>query len=238
MARRWVVLSALTSVIVAPLMFLVDVPVIRMMPPRGTESLWPIRIFTDFAKSAYVLWTLAGALVLVVVAMPLMRGMSRAMFAALSVRIQYLFLSVFVAMIFGEVLKWIAGRGRPFVGGEANAFNFAPFTGTPAYASLPSGHALAACALAFAVSALWPRWRAAMWTFAALICVSRVVLLAHHPSDVVAGALTGVVAAMFVRYWFAARRIGFKIGAGGVIAPLEGPSWAAFKRVARKPFAP
>jgi undecaprenyl-diphosphatase len=64
------------------------------------------------------------------------------------------------------------------------------------------------------------------------------VLLAHHPSDVVAGALTGVVGAMLVRYWFAARRLGFKIGRDGSIEPLAGPSWPALKRVAREAFAP
>lgn len=237
MARRWVILSALASAVIAPLMLLIDVPTIRIMPPRGTESLWPVRIFTEFAKSAYVLWTLAVALVIVILTMPRLRGVSRSVLAALSVRVQYLFLSVFVAMIFGEILKFVAGRGRPFVGGEANAFNFSPFAGTPAFSSLPSGHALAAFALAFAVSSLWPRLRAFMWTFAVLICASRIVLLAHHPSDVVAGALTGIVAAMFVRYWFAARRLGFKIAADGTIKPLEGPSWTALKRVAREAFA-
>ena len=47
----------------------------------------------------------------------------------------------------------------------------------------------------------------AMIVYAILIAASRLVLLAHHPSDVVAGALIGVIGAMFVRYWFAARRV-------------------------------
>ena len=237
MARRGVILSALASLAILPLMFLIDVPAIRLMPPRGTVSLWPLQVFTELAKSTYLLWALAALLLLIVLTMPRLRGLSQSVLAALSVRVQYLFLSVFVAMLAGEVLKFVAGRGRPFVGGEPNAFNFSPFAGTPAFASLPSGHALAAFALAFAVSALWPRWRVAMWTYAVLICVSRIVLLAHHPSDVVAGALTGVIAAMFVRYWFAARRLGFKIGPDGAIAPLEGPSSTGLKRVAREAFA-
>ena len=85
------------------------------------------------------------------------------------------------------------------------------FAGTEAYASFPSGHAITSFALAFAVSAVWPRARVAMIVYAVLIAVSRLVLLAHHPSDVVAGALIGVVGAMVVRYWFAARRLGFAI---------------------------
>ena len=124
------------------------------------------------------------------------------------------------------------------VGGKADAFNFVPFAGTEAYASFPSGHAIASFALAFAVSALWPQARAPMIVYAMLIAASRLVLLAHHPSDVVAGALLGIVGAMFVRYWFAARRLGFAIRHDGTIVPLAGPSPAHLKRVARDAFAP
>ena len=61
------------------------------------------------------------------------------------------------------------------------------------------------------------------------------MLLAHHPSDVVAGALVGITGAMFVRYWFAARRLGFAIHGDGTIVPLPGPSSGRLKRVARGP---
>ena len=71
-----------------------------------------------------------------------------------------------------------------------------------------------------------------------LIALSRLVLLAHHPSDVVAGALVGVIGAMLVRYWFAARRLGFAIRRDGAIVPLPGPSLGHLKRVARDAFAP
>ena len=81
-----------------------------------------------------------------------------------------------------------------------------------------------AVALAFAVSAVWPQTRLVMIVYAVLILLSRLVLLAHHPSDVVAGALVGVIGAMVVRYWFAARRLGFAIRPGGAIVPLPGPS--------------
>ena len=71
-----------------------------------------------------------------------------------------------------------------------------------------------------------------------IIAASRLVLLAHHPSDVVAGALVGIIGAMFVRYWFAARRLGFAIQRDGTIVPLVGPSSGRLKRVARGAFAP
>ena len=47
-----------------------------------------------------------------------------------------------------------------------------------------------------------------------------------------------VIGAMFVRYWFAARRLGFTIGRDGSIEPLAGPSGTSLKRVAREALAP
>jgi len=238
MARRWLGLSVLAAIVIGVLMFAVDVAVITRMPARGTPSLWPLRHFTDLAKSEYVLWTLAIGLVLVLLILPRLTGVSRANLTALGLRVQYVFLAVLVAVLTSEILKYIIGRSRPFVGGEPNAFNFSHFAGNAAFESLPSGHATTAFALAFAVSALWRKAVPAMFTYAVLICITRVVLLAHHPSDVVGGALAGVIGAMAVRYWFAARRLGFSIRSDGAIEPLAGPSWAGLKRVAREAFAP
>jgi membrane-associated phospholipid phosphatase len=77
-----------------------------------------------------------------------------------------------------------------------------------------------------------------MIVYAVAIGLSRLVLLAHHPSDVVAGALVGVIGAMFVRYWFAARRLGFTIHSDGAVVALQGPSLEHLKGVARGPSAP
>jgi undecaprenyl-diphosphatase len=77
-----------------------------------------------------------------------------------------------------------------------------------------------------------------MIAYAIAIALSRLVLLAHHPSDVVAGALVGVIGAMAVRYWFAARRLGFAIRGDGAIVPLPGPSLGHLKRVAGGASAP
>jgi undecaprenyl-diphosphatase len=214
-------------------MYMLDVAEIRMMPPRGTPSLWWVRILTDFGKSAYVLWTLFALMVVVLIASAAMQGTVRALLLGLGTRMQFLFLAVLTPVLTGEVLKWVVGRGRPFVGGEANAFNFQHFVGGEAYASFPSGHANTAFALAFAVSALWPKARFVMLVYALIICATRLVLLAHHPSDVVAGALVGAIGAMVVRYWFAARRLGFAIERDGTIVALPGPSLERLKRVAR-----
>ena len=89
-----------------------------------------------------------------------------------------------------------------------------------------------------ALGALWPRARPVLWTYAVVIALSRVVLTAHFPSDVLAGAVVGVVGALLVRDWFAARGLAFLIGSDGIVRPLPGPSFARMKRVARALVAP
>lgn len=237
-ARRSLGFGALTAVVIITLMFLLDAYEIGLMPPRGTASLWPLRIVTDFGKSEYVLWTLFGLLILIVLLAPRLQGTSRAIWLSVGTRVQYIFLSVWLAVLLGELLKGTIGRGRPFVGGAANAFNFSHFAWSEVYASFPSGHATTSFALAFAVAALWPKLRMLMIAYAVIICSSRLVLLAHHPSDVVAGGLLGWIVAMAVRYWFAARHLAFIIRPGGHIDPLPGPSAAHVKRVAREALAP
>jgi membrane-associated phospholipid phosphatase len=208
------------------------------MPKRGTPSLWWVRILTDFGKDEYVLAALAVLLIVVALAAPALRGVRRALLLGLGTRLQFIFLAVAFSNLVTEVLKYAIGRGRPFVGGEPNAFHFSHFAGNPAYFSFPSGHATTAFALALAVSAVWPQARVAMAVYALVIAASRLVLLAHHPSDVVAGALVGTIGAMFVRYWFAARRLGFAIQRDGHIVSLVGPSSGRLKRVARGALAP
>ena len=237
-ARRSLWLTTGIGFAIIALMYMLDATEIGWMPPRGTTWLWPVRILTDFGKSAYVLWTLAAVLFVIALLFPWARGTARPVLTGFGVRLLFFFFAVLLPVLAGEVLKDIVGRGRPFVGGQANAFNFSHFAGTEAFASFPSGHATAAFALAFAVTAVWPQLRAVMLVYALLIASSRLVLLAHHPSDVVAGALLGVIGAMLVRYWFAARHLVFTIRRDGAIEPLAGPSWGHLKRVARGAFAP
>jgi membrane-associated phospholipid phosphatase len=217
--RRIAVLGAGGIVAIVLLMVAFDAIEIGLMPPRGAPGLEPVRILTDFGKDAYVLSLLAAVLIVIFVVTPLQPLAARGRLLRFATQVQYLFLAILVPVLCTDVLKWAIGRGRPFVGGTADPFNFAPFNGTAAYSSLPSAHAVTAFALAFAVAALWPRLRLAMYLYAIAIGLSRLVLLAHHPSDVVAGAVVGSIGAMAVSYWFAARRLGFAIRAGGRIVP-------------------
>lgn len=225
LARHWLWTVMLGGAVIVALMVLVDVPEIRLMPPRGTASLWPVRIITDFGKSNYVLMALGLGTCLVFVSSVFVQSTARTRMLALSGRFAFLFLAVLIPNAIGEILKGVIGRGRPFVGGTPDAFHYSHFAWTEAYASFPSGHAVTAFALAFALASLAPKWRVTIWAYAVLIAITRLVLLAHHPSDVLAGALVGVLGAMAMRYWFAARHLIFTIEPDGAIrATRDGPA--------------
>ena len=111
---------------------------------------------------------------------------------------------------------------------------FVPFKWSAAYAGLPSGHATTAFAVLAAFGTLWPRARTILLIYALLIAASRVVVTAHYPTDVLAGALVGVVGALMVRRYFALRRLGFSVGPDGVLHQYPGPSLKRIKSVARE----
>jgi len=220
LARNGLLTAALAAILIATLMIWFDAREIALMPPRGTAGLWPVRVLTDFGKDTFVLSIAAVLLLGIALVAPAMHGPVRARLLDIGLRLQFVLLAVSVPLAVGELLKWIVGRGRPFVGGEADPFNFVHFAGTEAYFSFPSAHAITAFALAFAVAAVWPRMRGVMIAYALVIAFTRLVLLAHHPSDVLAGASIGIIGAMCVRYWFAVRGLGFAVDPDGAISPI------------------
>jgi undecaprenyl-diphosphatase len=124
------------------------------------------------------------------------------------------------------------------VGGTLDPYLFSPFAWHAAFAGLPSGHATTAFAVLVAFGTLWPRARTVLLIYALLIAMSRVMVSAHYPSDVFAGALVGMAGAVLVRRYFAQRRLGFAIDADGKIHQYPGPSLRRLKAVARGLLAP
>ena len=165
---------------------------------------------TDFGLSGWFLIPFGcGLLALAAVISPTLSLMSRGVLTALAARFGFLFLAIGLPGLFVTIVKRLIGRARPYVGPFDDPFAYRPFIWRPEYASMPSGHSTTAVAAAIAIGAIWPRTRPVMWIYAVTIMASRVFVLAHHPSDVVAGALTGAVGAFLVRRWFAAHRLVF-----------------------------
>jgi membrane-associated phospholipid phosphatase len=213
-----------------------SVGVAQRVPEWLIEALDQI---TDFGKSVWFLVPIAVLLAAIAaLASPALAPTTRRVLAALAVRLGFLFLAIGLPGLCFALLKRLIGRARPLVEGGADPFIYRPLGWNVEYASLPSGHAIDAFAVATALGALWPRARPLLWSYAVVIALSRVVLTAHFPSDVVAGAVAGVVGALLVRDWFAARGLAFTLGADGVVRPPSGPSLARIKGVARQLVAP
>jgi undecaprenyl-diphosphatase len=213
-------------------MFTIDAPTII----AARQLSYPVHrlfaVITDLGKSGWFLWPLGLMLIVIAfAAAPRLGRIGERVLGAVAVRLTFLFLAIGVPGLFASLAKNMIGRARPFVGGSANPFLYHPFDWRPAYASLPSGHTTTAVAAAIAIGALWPRSRPYLWAYAVVIAVSRLVITAHHPSDVLAGALVGGVGALLVRDWFAARRLGFAVESDGSVMAMSGPSWQRLKRV-------
>ncbi len=108
-------------------------------------------------------------------------------------RFGFLFVTIAAPSLFATIIKRLIGRARPYVGSHDDLFAYLPFIWRAEYASMPSGHATTATAAAIAFGAIWPRLRGPMWLYALIIMATRVIIAVHHPSDVIAGALVGVV---------------------------------------------
>jgi membrane-associated phospholipid phosphatase len=234
--RRYRVHGIVACVAVVFCMIFVDQPAYRFALELPT---WLVDVFyeiTDFGRSGWILVPTGGViLVIALLASPALDHMTRGALAMVVVRIGFVFVAVGLPGLVAAIVKRWIGRVRP---SSLGPFAYEPFSWRPQYASLPSGHTLTAFAALVAIGALFPRARPFLWAFALLIAVSRVVVTAHYASDVVAGAAIGAFGALWVRDWFARRRLGFVVGSDGEVRALPGPSFDRIKKVARTLITP
>lgn len=235
LSGRSVAWALVALAVVIGTMVLVDA---RSVTQARALPYWLIEVFrelTDFGKAGWFLWPVGIALAAIACATPFLRDrFTSAVLGVFALRLSFIFAAIAVPGLFVSIVKRLIGRARPFVTGEADPFAWAYFVWRPDYASMPSGHTTSAFAAAFAIGALWPKARPFMWSYAVLIAVSRVVVTAHYPSDVLAGAVVGTLGALLVRNWFAARGLVFSVGQDGKVRPRSGPSARRMKKVARR----
>lgn len=118
-----------------------------------------------------------------------------------------------------NIVKRVIGRGRPLHLEVSDAPVFQYFLNDWTYQSFPSGHATTAFAFCFVISFLAPRSLPWMLALALLIALSRVVIGAHYPTDVLGGVVLGTLGAYAVRNFFAERRWVFRILPDGRVVP-------------------
>lgn len=111
-------------------------------------------------------------------------------------------IAVAIAALAANIAQGAIGRLRPNQGSSPLAFT-RPFAEllNKENVSFPSGEAATAFALACALTRLLPRGRPVFYAAGVLAAVARLANGAHYVSDVVAGALVGVLIADFVSRW-------------------------------------
>jgi membrane-associated phospholipid phosphatase len=236
--RHLAVAAAIAVAAILVCIVLVDGPVAHAVLRGPPWTIWPFQQITQFGLSGWFLWPL-GILFLALAALPVtLTAISQRVLAAVMVRVGFLFLAIGVPGLFVAIVKRMIGRARPLATGHIDPFAFAPFIWRADYASLPSGHATTAFSVLVAFGTLWPRARTALLLYALAIAASRIMIVAHYPSDVLAGAIVGTVGALMVRRYFALRGLGFSVGPDGALHQLPGPSLRRIKAVARELLAP
>lgn len=109
----------------------------------------------------------------------------------------YISLSAAIALVVGEGLKIFLGRHRPVMLYESQKYGLQFFTKEWSMNSTPSGHSLRIFSILTALSLLFKRWAFLFITIAVLVCISRVAVTAHYPSDVLFGAYIGIFSALW-----------------------------------------
>jgi membrane-associated phospholipid phosphatase len=110
-------------------------------------------------------------------------------------------ISLAVAVIIKDQLKYAFGRTWPetWIGNNPSfirddVFGFFPFHGGPGYASFPSGHTTAICAVITVFWICYPRFRPLYALCVAAVAVGLVGANFHFLSDAIAGSFLGISA--------------------------------------------
>ena len=109
----------------------------------------------------------------------------------------------FVGLFDELLIKHIVARPRPFVADPSIQLIVSP----PSGYSFPSGHTTTSIASAVIISLMPIKngWKAGAWVLAITLAFTRLYLFVHYPSDVLVGALLGVI------YGYLAVKIGFAL---------------------------
>lgn len=104
----------------------------------------------------------------------------------------------FAKFILAEIIRWLWFRPRPFV-----SLNFIPLINqSPAEASFPSGHASFYFALSTIVYLYNKKIGITFYIASSFIVLARVFTGVHWPSDILAGAVMGILAGWILNKLF------------------------------------
>lgn len=110
---------------------------------------------------------------------------------------------VLTALMGEGLLKNIIQRGRPFTVVEGIKL----LVKAPKSFSFPSGHTASSFAAATVIGKEIKKFKIPVYILAFIIAFSRLYLYVHYPSDVLVGALLGIICANIVLYIYKKRKI-------------------------------
>nr|NQU92588.1 phosphatase PAP2 family protein [Bacteroidota bacterium] len=114
----------------------------------------------------------------------------------------FICVTVSIAIVFGDGIKYFLGRYRPIMSFENGLYGLHFFSSEWELNSSPSGHSIRAFALLTCLSLLFRRLTPVFIGLAVLIGLSRIIVTAHYPGDVIFGAYIGIVISFWVYKYF------------------------------------
>lgn len=139
----------------------------------------------------------------------------------------HVLLTTVAVSLLPHLLKSVFDQKRPDRVMIRGHLHGVPFSGKPDDA-FPSGHAIHVGAMMSAATVLPPAKRNLVWSLGAGLVATRIVLLAHWTSDVIAGLAIGVAVERLLRRW-----TGFEI-AGREAHELAKPDHAKHRPAAQR----
>lgn len=106
-----------------------------------------------------------------------------------------MFFAILMGFLLNDLMiKPLIERPRPFIDDPSLPLVISP----PGGYSFTSGHTVKAFAAAFVMFIYDRKWGTGFLVYATLIGFSRVYLMVHYPSDIIAGVLIGILCAVAV----------------------------------------
>lgn len=188
----------------------------------GATGAWRsfLKTLTSYGEGVEIL-VASGAILIVCLAAP-PEGLTRRVRAGLveiGFAAAFAFVSVAGSGLAASFLKNLLGRARPEHVFGSTVFELHPAAFSAKYASFPSGHSTTAGATAMVLALLFPALRRPILIAGVAVAVSRILLDAHFPADVVAGFGFGAAFTLTAAQALARRNLVFRQRPDGRLEP-------------------
>lgn len=208
---------AWTVVVSAVLVLFVDREVVTYFRDDASPSVRStFHMLTDMAKGH---WPIGTSLIALIILAWFQRRCDvpdwYAVLAKSRRKWAYVFWTSVISGIAVNVLKWPIGRLRPRYFFQDGSYGFIPFNMDFGALALPSGHTTTAIAVAVAAAIAWPRYAVPLLIIGLTFGISRIVVGAHFPADVIAGMCVGSLSALLLAKHFFPDAVGSGLGGTG-----------------------